>query len=61
MPTACVGDANDDWRVDFQDLNMLLDAWGEDVSGDAPEDIDGNGLVDFGDLNILLYHWDESC
>ena len=41
--------------VDFQDLLLVLAAWGP--CGTCAEDIDGNGIVDFQDLLELLSSW----
>ena len=49
------GDINGDGEVDFQDINLLLAAWGP-CEG-CPEDVDGSGTVDFGDVLILLANW----
>ncbi|MCA9311373.1 MAG: hypothetical protein KDA21_09225 [Phycisphaerales bacterium] len=50
---ACRADVNGDGRIDFADLNELLDTWGEDDRAD----VDGSGLVDFPDLNMMLDAW----
>lgn len=49
------GDVNGDGFVDFEDLLLLLAAWGP--CEDCPEDVDGNGQVDFADLLIVLANW----
>lgn len=49
--TGIPGDLNSDGRVDFSDLNAVLQAFGSDQrSGDA----NGDGKVDFADLNLVL-------
>ncbi len=48
------GDPNADSRVDFADLEILLDSWGQP---DPAADFNNTGIVDFGDLNILLDRW----
>ena len=45
-----LGDLDGDVDVDFDDLNILLAAYGANDSGD----LDGDGDTDFDDLNILL-------
>jgi choice-of-anchor B domain-containing protein len=55
----CTGEGADidgDGDVDFQDLLLLLAAWG--TCTDCPEDLDGDGDVDFQDLLLLLSQWD---
>jgi hypothetical protein len=50
------GDMNGDGMVGFDDLVMLLAAWGP--CGDpCPADLDGNGAVGFSDLSMLLSAW----
>lgn len=53
---ACRGDVNQDGRIDFADLNEMLDTWGDSERAD----VDRSGRVDFGDLNMLLDTW-GSC
>lgn len=60
-PAGCPGDANGDEAVDFADLNLLLDHWGQATGAGAEGDVDGSGVVDFADLNLLLDHWGETC
>ncbi|MCA9309818.1 MAG: hypothetical protein KDA21_01340 [Phycisphaerales bacterium] len=60
----CPGDADGDTRVDFADLNLMLEAWQKQVgqAGYVPgSDIDNDGAVTFSDLNELLFHWDQAC
>ncbi|MCA9311171.1 MAG: S8 family serine peptidase, partial [Phycisphaerales bacterium] len=47
------GDVNHDGRVDFVDLDDLLDHWGE-TGASLPWDINHDETVDFLDLSILL-------
>jgi hypothetical protein len=51
----CPADIDDSLDVGFDDLTLLLAAWGP--CGVCPEDIDGNGEVDFQDLLLLLAAW----
>lgn len=45
-------DVNGDAAVDFDDLLLLLTAWGPCAS--CPEDVDNDGTVGFNDLIVLL-------
>lgn len=51
-------DVTGDNEVDFEDLNALLNAWGQ--AGGAA-DIDGSGTMDFDDLNLILIQWGGTC
>lgn len=51
----CEGDINGDLSVDFNDLLLLLSAWG--TCGGCPSDLDGDLIVGFADLLILLANW----
>jgi uncharacterized membrane protein len=51
-PVTCQGDLDDDDEVDFQDLLLVLFAWG---TPDA--DVDGDGTTDFQDLLLVLFFW----
>lgn len=48
-------DLDDDGRVDFNDLLLLLGTWGE-CPGCA-SDLDRDGAVGYGDMLLLLAHW----
>lgn len=48
-----VGDLNGDARVDFQDLQLLLLAYGTTSDGD----LDCDGSTDLADLSLLLVNW----
>ena len=50
-----LGDINGDSVVNFQDLLLLLKAWGPN-SGHAA-DLNGDGVVNLSDLFILLMNW----
>lgn len=54
-PEAVYGDVDGDGLVGFNDLVLLLAAWGE-CTGCA-EDINGDGSVDFNDLVEMLSVW----
>ncbi|MCA9310293.1 MAG: proprotein convertase P-domain-containing protein, partial [Phycisphaerales bacterium] len=51
-PFDCPGDVTGDLLVNFDDLNELLDHWGEPVPPGTPGDLDGSGMVNFADLEI---------
>jgi len=53
-PAICVADLDGDARVGFEDLVLVLSAWG---SEEGPEDLDMNGIVDLDDLLALLSAW----
>jgi T5SS/PEP-CTERM-associated repeat protein len=52
---SCPADIDGNSEVGFQDLLLLLLAWGPCAG--CPEDIDGSGAVDFQDLLLLLDAW----
>ena len=54
-PTSRPEDVNGDGVVDFNDLLLVLSAWG-DCAGCA-EDVDGDGMVGFTDLLLILSAW----
>ena len=54
----CLADVNGDDVVDFADLLVLLEAWGEcPAKGACPADVDQSGEVDFNDILALLSDW----
>jgi hypothetical protein len=55
VEVACPADLDGSGSVDFQDLLLMLVAWGPCV--DCPADIDGNDVVDFQDLLSMLVAW----
>jgi hypothetical protein len=57
------GDANNDARVNFADLNILLANYGTAGASDGslPGDVTLDGFVDFADLNALLSNFDTSA
>lgn len=60
----CAGDANGDSIVNFEDLNLILAAYGAQAGSDAYRpsvDLDANCAVDFGDLNEALGSFGQSC
>ena len=51
----CVGDLSGDAQIGFDDLLVVLSAWGDCAACAA--DLDGDGLVGFSDLLIVLSGW----
>jgi hypothetical protein len=53
-------DLNGDYRVDIEDLTILIEHWGQQDSmcdmGPIPM---GDGIVDASDLEVLMRHWGE--
>lgn len=61
-PEGCLGDANNDRRVNMVDLTSVLEMWGFDyrpVTG--PGDTDRDGLVGFRDLTMVLSRYGAVC
>ena len=54
----CPIDLDGSGEIDFGDLLMVLEAWGEK---DSPADLDGSGVVDFGDILLVLDSWGTVC
>ena len=52
----CIGDLDNDGRVDGLDLTIILGEWGQQ-GGVA--DLNKDGVVDGGDLTQLLGRWGE--
>ena len=50
----CLGDLNQDGRVDGADMGLMLGSWG---TSDPGADLDGDGDVDGADLGLLLGTW----
>jgi hypothetical protein len=60
----CLGDANGDNVIDFDDLNVVLAAFNTstgDPDFDATADFDADGDVDFADLNVLVSAFNTPC
>ena len=54
----CPADLGGDGSVGFDDLQTLLQAWGDcPAQGDCPADLGGDGSVGFDDLQTLLQAW----
>ena len=57
-----VVDFTGDYRVDIEDLALLIEHWGQDEPaydmGPMPW---GDGIVDINDLEILMSHWGEDA
>ena len=53
-----LGDANIDYRVDFEDYAAIADSWlRDDIPACCGADISCDGQIDFRDLNYLVLHW----
>ena len=58
MVLAKRADLNDDWRVDLDDLVMLIESWGtEDALADIAPATKRDGIVDDQDLELLMQYW----
>lgn len=61
----CVGDADGNARVDFEDITSVLTNWGFDyvVSsfGSGPGDADLDSIVDFDDIVAVIVNWSFEC
>jgi len=53
-------DFNGDWKVDIEDLIMLIEHWGQDEpSVDIAPPPFGDGIVDVQDLEVLMSYWKQ--
>jgi N-acetylneuraminic acid mutarotase len=59
-PFPLVVDFNGDWKVDIEDLIVLIEHWGTDepLCDIAPQPF-GDGIVDALDLEVLMSHWGQ--
>jgi hypothetical protein len=58
--TALLPDFNNDWRVDIEDLLMLIEHWGQnDPSFDLAPAPAGDGVIDRQDLEAFMSHWGQ--
>ncbi len=60
-PQPCPADANGDRVVNFLDLNIVLNFFGQPVVLGVLGDLNHDGVVNFLDLNIVLAHFGEIC
>ena len=63
-PQTCPADINQDGAVDFDDLNLLLAAYGASTgsaSWNPAADLDGDGTIAFPDLSMLLSAYEARC
>jgi hypothetical protein len=62
-PPFCLGNANGDGLVDFDDITAVLANWGAmTLPGlGSPGDADNNGSVDFDDITAVLANWGADC
>jgi hypothetical protein len=60
-PVRTLPDFNADWKVDIEDLEILIEHWDRN---DPPFDIApppfGDGIVDIQDLEGLMHYWDQN-
>jgi hypothetical protein len=62
IPTFCVGDADGNGAVNFDDITSALANFGTDYSPDTGAgDADGNGSVNFDDLTTVLANFGNAC
>jgi plastocyanin len=54
------GDANDDGKVNFTDLLILAQHYGQTTTDLTTGDFNGDGKIDFADLLILAQHYGQS-
>ena len=54
-----LGDANRDWFVDQNDLDMVIANWGQSPTAGTGADVNGDGFVGLADLEVLLAQWGE--
>lgn|GEM_PF-1118996 len=60
MVLAKRADLNDDWKVDLEDLLILIEFWGtEEPSADIAPVARCDGIVDVQDLELIMEHWQE--
>ena len=54
------GDANEDGRIDINDLTIVLAHYGQSGTTWGTGDFNGDGTVDINDLTIVLAHYGQS-
>ncbi len=57
----CVGDADRDGLVGFEDIIMTLAHWGDQSEPFSPGDANGDGIVNFADITTTLANWGFPC
>ncbi|MBL8744997.1 MAG: hypothetical protein JNK58_01430 [Phycisphaerae bacterium] len=61
-PPGCLGDANNDRRVNMVDLSTILELWNNNYRPTTgPGDTDRDGLVGFSDLTMTLARYGTTC
>ena len=50
----CPGDVTNDYTVDINDVNFVLDHWGE---AGGPADVNNDSKVDIDDIFFVIQHW----
>jgi hypothetical protein len=62
VPAPCVGNANGDGIVNFDDINAVISNWLASYSpGTGPGDANQDGVVNFEDVNAVLSNWLSVC
>ena len=62
VPIKPVVDFNGDYRIDIEDLILLIEHWGQDEpSLDMGPTPFGDGIVDAEDLQVLMSHWGQDA
>ncbi len=64
VPPSCIGDADDDLDVDFNDITTTLANFGANYlpsPGTGPGDTDDDGDVDFNDITTTLANFGANC
>jgi hypothetical protein len=60
MVLAKRADLNDDWKVDLEDLLILIEFWDtNEPSADIAPATKRDGIVDVQDLELMMEHWQE--
>jgi subtilisin family serine protease len=60
MVLAKRADLNNDWKVDLEDLLILIEFWGTaEPSADIAPAARRDGIVDVQDLELMMEHWQE--
>ncbi|MCA9311384.1 MAG: VCBS repeat-containing protein [Phycisphaerales bacterium] len=60
-PVRCPGDSHGDHTVNFDDLQWMLEHWGQPAPLGTRGDVNGDQRIDFTDLELILQHWGAVC
>ncbi len=63
VPACCLGDADGNQAVNFNDITFVVSNFGNNygAGNTGPGDSDCNGIVDFNDITITLSNWLNVC